>query len=61
MKLAQSYFSAEFRERLGKATLYVAIGLFVVHLVLTIAAPWMPFLAHWNMVSHPIQWLNCCI
>ena len=52
---AQSYFSAEFREQLGKATLYVAIGLFVVHLLLTVMAPWLPFLAHWNMVSHPIQ------
>ena len=53
--MLNSFFRSKLRSQLGKATLYLAIGLFVVHLVLTELAPLFPQLAHIPMLSNPIN------
>lgn len=55
MNWRQHFFTTAFRNRVGTATLYVAIGLFAVHLALTEMAPWFPSLQGWALLAHPIQ------
>ncbi len=53
--MLNSFFRSKLRSQLGKATLYLAIGLFGVHLLLTELAPWFPHLAHIPLLSNPIN------
>ena len=48
-------FSSKFRSKLGAATLYLAIALFVVHLGLTEVAAWMPGWSQMPLLSNPIN------
>lgn len=55
LAMLNSFFRSKLRSQLGKATLYLAIGLFGVHLLLTELAPWFPHLAHIPLLSNPIN------
>ena len=55
MAMLDACFSFKFRSKLGAATLYLAIALFVVHLGLTEVAAWMPGWSQMPMLSNPIN------
>jgi len=55
MAMLDACFSSKFRSKLGAATLYLAIALFVVHLGLTEVAAWMPGWSQMPMLSNPIN------
>lgn len=48
-------FTSKFRSKIGAATLYMAIALFVVHLILTEVAAWMPGWSQWPLLANPIN------
>jgi len=55
MVMLDACFSSKFRSKLGAATLYLAIALFVVHLGLTEVAAWMPGWSQMPLLSNPIN------